>query len=193
MYRALTWLVLQSGVAVGDAPAIAELLNQCQIEFRGEAGESKSRVFVNGQDVTQAIRSLEVTSRVSEVAAQPAVRQALVKQQQVYGRQGGIVIEGRDIGTHVFPEAELKIFLTASVQERARRRLRDLNNQGIVDISLEQLEQAIYDRDRKDSTRVLAPLCKAADAIELVTDGLSIEEVVQQIVCLYHAKLTSND
>jgi pantoate ligase/cytidylate kinase len=219
MYRAFTWLVLNSGVAIDDQPAIAELVSQCQIEFRpsefppSEFPPSEfppqdstvvpsssldtptsgtfpvATIWVNGQEVTQAIRSLEVTSQVSEIAAQPAVRQALVQQQQAYGRQGGIVIEGRDIGTHVFPDAELKIFLTASVQERARRRQQDLIHQGISDINLEELKQAISDRDLKDSTRVFAPLRKATDAIDLITDGLTIQQVTEQIVGLYHTKL----
>ncbi|PZV16648.1 MAG: cytidylate kinase [Leptolyngbya sp.] len=186
MYRALTWLVMQSGIAIDDEPAIAELVSQCQIEFRGQGSGS---IFVNGQEVTQAIRSLEVTSQVSTIAAQPAVRWALVRQQQLYGKQGGIVVEGRDIGTNVFPDAELKIFLTASVQERARRRQRDLQNQGIGDVNLDELEQAIYDRDRKDSTRSLAPLCKADDAIEIITDNLTIQAVIDQIVERYHAAI----
>jgi pantoate ligase/cytidylate kinase len=209
MYRALTWLVMQSGIAIEDEPAIAELVSQCQIEFRGQELGAREQnpelrtstpqppisnpqpstptILVNGQDVTQAIRSIDVTAQVSAIAAQPAVRRALVRQQQQYGKQGGVVVEGRDIGTNVFPDAELKIFLTASVQERARRRQRDLQHQGIGEISLDELEQAISDRDRKDSTRTLAPLCKAADAIELITDGLTIQAVVDQIVEQYNS------
>lgn len=183
MYRALTWLVLQSKIDVKDEPAVAELVSQCDIAVGGEP--SAVSVYIDGQDVTQEIRSLEVTANVSAIAAQPAVRKALVRQQRRYGHAGGIVIEGRDIGTYVFPDAELKIYLTASVQERARRRQQDLKNQGKQEISLDQLEQAIYERDRKDSTRTLAPLRKAADAIELQTDGLTIAEVVQRIAALY--------
>lgn len=193
MYRAVTWLVLQSGLSVEDHVAIADLVNQCQIELLApedpvraktlETPLAPLRVFVNGCEVTQAIRSLEVTAQVSAIAAQPAVRRGLVKQQQRYGQMGGIAIEGRDIGTHVFPDAELKIFLTASVQERARRRQQELKQ--VVDISLEQLQQEIDERDQKDSTRAIAPLRKAADAIEIQTDNLSIAEVTDQIVGLY--------
>ena len=198
MYRALTWLVLKSGVAMTDEPAVAELVSRCEIEFGiqdEESGVSQdaplrfNSISINGQDVTQEIRNLEVTSQVSTIAAQPAVREELMRQQRRYGQAGGIVIEGRDIGTHVFPHAELKIFLTASVQERARRRQQDLKNQGKGEMSLEQLEQSIYERDRKDSTRALAPLRKAADAIEVQPAQLSIAEVVQQIVALYNAKI----
>jgi pantoate ligase/cytidylate kinase len=183
MYRAVTWLVLQSGIAIDDEPSIAELVSQCEIAVSGHP--SSVSVSINGQDVTQDIRSLEVTSKVSAIAAQATVRHELVQQQRRYGKNGGIVIDGRDIGTYVFPDAELKLFLTASVQERARRRQQDLKNQGRSDISLDELEQAIYDRDRKDSTRTLAPLRQAEDAIEIQTDALTIAEVVDRIVQLY--------
>jgi len=188
MYRALTWLVLQSGIAIDDEPSIAELVSQCEIAISGEPAAIS--VAIDGQDVTQVIRSLEVTSNVSAIAAQPIVRHALVRQQRRYGKDGGIVIDGRDIGTYVFPDAELKLFLTASVQERARRRQQDLKNQGKDEIGLDELEQAIYDRDRKDSTRALAPLRQAEDAIEIQTDDLSIAEVVDRIVQLYQERTT---
>lgn len=187
MYRALTWLVLRSGISLDDEPAVAELVSQCDIALSGYP--SSIHVSVDGQDVTQAIRSPEVTARVSTIAAQPAVRNELVRQQRRYGRSGGIVIEGRDIGTHVFPDAELKLYLTASVQERARRRQQDLKEQGRSEISLDELEQTIYERDRKDSTRALAPLRRAADAIEIQTDGLSIDQVIEQITNLYHERV----
>jgi pantoate ligase/cytidylate kinase len=191
MYRALTWLVLQLGIPLEDKCAIAELANNCQIELAPSDNlEAPVRVWINNQEVTQAIRSLEVTSQVSVIAAQPVVRQALVQQQQRWGQKGGLVSEGRDIGTHVFPDADLKIFLTASVQERARRRLRDFQHQGQVDVSLEQLERDIAERDWKDSTREVAPLQKAPDAIEIQTDGLSIAEVTAEIVKYYQERQT---
>jgi pantoate ligase/cytidylate kinase len=187
MYRAVTWLVLQSGIAISDEAAIAELVSQCQIDISGNP--AMMRVSINNQDVTYAIRSLEVTAQVSAIAAQSTVRQELVKRQQAYGRRGGIVMDGRDIGTCVFPDAELKLFLTASVQERARRRLQDLKNQGQPEASLLDLEQAIYERDLKDSTRRISPLRKAVDAIEIQTDHLTIDEVVSKIVSLYQEKV----
>jgi len=193
MYRAVTWLVLQSGISIDDEPAIAELVSQCEIKLEtSDTSQMQVRVWINQQEVTQAIRSLEVTSQVSAIAAQSAVRQALVKQQQRWGETGGVVAEGRDIGTHVFPDAEVKIFLTASVEERARRRQKDLKNQGQTDVSLEQLKQAIQERDDKDSNRNLAPLRKAADAIEIQTDTLSIVEVTHNIISLYHQKLSAS-
>ncbi|WP_339367182.1 (d)CMP kinase, partial [Picosynechococcus sp. PCC 7002] len=109
----------------------------------------------------------------------------LVKQQQRLGENGGLVAEGRDIGTHVFPDAELKIFLTATPAERARRRAKDLTAQGETNIDLGQLEAEITERDRLDSTRAIAPLTKAPDAVELITDDLSIEAVVAKIIHLY--------
>jgi pantoate ligase / CMP/dCMP kinase len=196
MYRAVTWLVLHSGVALDDEAAIAELVSQCEIGLEpGKETENQEsapifEVSINGHPVTHEIRSLEVTSQVSAIAAQPAVRRELVKQQQQYGRKGGIVMEGRDIGTSVFPDAELKIFLTASVQERARRRQQDLKGQGRVEIGLEDLEWAILERDRKDSTRSISPLRQAIDAVEIQTDGLTIDEVTAKIVALYGDRLS---
>ncbi|AUB34506.1 panC-cmk, pantoate ligase / cytidylate kinase [Nostoc flagelliforme CCNUN1] len=191
MYRAVTWLVLQKGIAIDDECAIAELTSKCKIELTPNQDlQSSVRVWIDGIDVTQAIRTIEVTSQVSAIAAQSYVRQALVKQQQNWGKKGGLVAEGRDIGTHVFPDAEVKIFLTASVSERARRRQEDFNKQGQPEISLEQLERDIAERDWKDSTRKVSPLQKAADAVEVQTDGLNISEVTAQIVNYYQQRLS---
>ncbi|MBO3457188.1 bifunctional pantoate--beta-alanine ligase/(d)CMP kinase [Aetokthonos hydrillicola Thurmond2011] len=191
MYRAVTWLVLQKGIAPEDECAIAELVNQCVIELApGLNAQSPIQIWINGNDVTQAIRTIEVTSKVSTIAAQSSVRQALVKQQQLWGKKGGLVAEGRDIGTHVFPDAEVKIFLTASVQERARRRQQDFEKQGETKVSKEQLEKDIAERDRKDSTRKVSPLQKAADAIEIITDGLSVSEVTSQIIDYYKYQIS---
>lgn len=192
MYRAVTWLILHSGILIQDEAAVAELVSQCQIQLiPSHDPQDPPRVLIGGHEVTQQIRSLEVTAQVSAVAAQPCVRQALVKQQQRYGQTGGVAVEGRDIGTYVFPDAELKIFLTASIQERARRRQQELKNQGMGHLSLEQLERDIYERDQKDSSRSIAPLRKAPDAIEIQTGGLSIAEVTALIVSLYQERLSS--
>ncbi len=187
MYRAVTWLVMNSDIAVEDEAGVAELVSACQIELIPQADQLS--VFVNGRDVTSEIRSREVTANVSAIAAQAAVRQRLVQQQQAYGRKGGVIAEGRDIGTHVFPDAELKIFLNASVQARSQRRRLELQQQGQADLSLEQMEQEIALRDQKDSTRAIAPLRQAPDAIEIQTDNLSIDQVREQIIDLYHQKI----
>ncbi len=197
MYRAVTWHVLTQEIDPADEVAVAEALANCQIRLATEPATAPgepglTRVWVNEAEITQAIRTAEVTAQVSTIAAQPTVRKVLLKQQQEYGTQGGVVMEGRDIGTHVFPAAELKVFLTASVEERARRRQRDLLAQNQPPVSIEALEEAIDERDRKDSTRRVAPLQKAEDAIELLTDGLSIEEVVERIVALFEDRLHRN-
>jgi pantoate ligase / CMP/dCMP kinase len=187
MYRAMTWLVLQSEISLEDEVAIADLVSQAQIELKpGEQPTDPLKVWVNGQNVTEAIRSREVTAQVSAVSAQSAVRAVLWKQQQAYGAKGGVAAEGRDIGTHVFPEAGLKIFLTATPNERAHRRFQELPDTS--DLALEELAKDIAERDRKDSQRAIAPLRKAADAIEVLTDGLSIDDVVEKIVHLYHER-----
>ena len=190
MYRALTWLVLESGIAVTDRCAIAELVNQCKIQLAASVDVAQPvRVWINDREVTQVIRSLEVTANVSAIAAIPEVRQVLVKQQQQWGQKGGLVAEGRDIGTQVFPDAELKIFLTASVQERAKRRQQDFLAQGQPQVSLEQLERDIAARDWKDSHREVAPLQKAHDAIEIITDSKTVTQVIAEIVLQYEQVL----
>ena len=179
MYRAITWLVMNSGIAIPDEPAIAELVGNCDIQLTNDL------VSINGHDITAAIRTPEVTANVSAVAAQAAVRQALVRQQRECSRRGGVVLEGRDIGTHVFPDAEVKVFLTATVQERARRRQTDLERQGQSVPDLNDLIESIAERDAKDSTRAIAPLKKAIDAVEVITDGMAIEAVVAKLVGFY--------
>jgi len=186
MYRALTWLVLNSQISLDDEAGIAELVSQADLQLvLSSDPETPVKVSVNGKDVTKAIRSALVTRNVSAISAQKAVRDKLLEQQRQWGEKGGLVAEGRDIGTHVFPNAELKIFLTASVGERARRRQHELVTQGQENIDFEQLQQEIQQRDTYDSDRAIAPLRKAPDAIELVTDGLTIEEVIDKIIYLY--------
>ncbi|PSR17172.1 cytidylate kinase [filamentous cyanobacterium CCP3] len=194
MYRAVTWLALERGVDLHDEVAIAELVSDCDIHLAASGDDPAfaafpSRIWLNGQEVTQLIRNPAVTEQVSLVSAQPTVRQTLLHQQQQYGVTGGVVMEGRDIGTQVFPQAELKIFLTASVAERARRRQRDLAAQQQPAVSLNDLELAIDERDRKDSSRLVSPLRQADDAIALMTDGLSIDDVVEKIVQLFEERV----
>ena len=186
MYRAVTWLVMESGIAISDDEAIANLLQDLDLKLTSPNGaELPTVVQLNGREITNAIRTPEVTAQVSAIAARSEVREKLVEMQQQWGKTGGLIAEGRDIGTNVFPNAELKIFLTASVAERARRRWQDLQNQGRDDIDLKQLEQDIRQRDEQDSNRSIAPLKKADDAIEIITDDLTIDEVIDKIAELY--------
>jgi pantoate ligase/cytidylate kinase len=189
MYRAITWLALQRGIPLDDAEQLTQLAAQTQLRLQsGPSPDEPTRIWANGQEITQAIRSPEVTRWVSQVAAVPGVRQELVKQQRLLGRDGGAVLEGRDIGTHVFPDAELKVFLTASLGERAQRRQHQLQAQGQV-VSLEELKAQLEQRDRYDSERQIAPLRPAPDAIVIDTDHLSQAEVENKIVTLYRQLL----
>jgi pantoate ligase/cytidylate kinase len=188
MYRALTWWVQQQGVDPADAAAVAPLLPGLDLQLES-AGSGEQRVRINGHDVTEAIRSPEVTAQVSTVAAHGCVREALTRQQQAMGERGGLVAEGRDIGTAVFPDADCKVFLTASVAERARRRAEDLRQRGFAVPPLGELEAQIAERDHLDSSRAVAPLCQADDAVELVTDGLAIEEVIQALVDCFRERV----
>ncbi len=193
MYRAVTWLVMDLGLSLDDENAIENLVSKAKIELIfDEKSEISPVVKVNDIDVTKAIRSEKVTTNVSKIAAMAPVRLFLVKQQQEWGKKGGIVAEGRDIGTNVFPHAELKIFLTASVSERAKRRFKDLESRGELNLDLQGIQDSIEKRDAIDSNRSIAPLKKAPDAIELITDGLTIEEVIQKIIGLYKDKIRTS-
>ncbi len=191
MYRAVTWLVATSGSDPADASAVAALLVDLDLQLSTSA-EGAQRVTINGQDVTEAIRSPEVTGQVSQVAAHGCVREALTRQQQAMGARGGLVAEGRDIGTAVFPDAELKVFLTATVAERARRRALDLAQRGFAVPELAELEAQIAERDHLDSSRAVAPLVQAADAVELITDGLAIGAVIDRLELLFRERVPAD-
>lgn len=180
MYRSVAWRFLQTGQPF-DETFISHLANTMVIQFRPEA--RVNRVFVDGQEVTDAIRSTEVTANVSQVAAIGAVREAMVAQQRRMGDAGGVLMDGRDIGTVVFPNAQLKIFLTASVEERAQRRYKELLAKG-EQVDLAQLQQDIANRDKQDSERAIAPLRQAEDALLLDTSHMNIEQVTEKILQL---------
>ena len=180
MYRAVTFVAQRSGVEANDTDALAQLVEQLHIVL--EPGENGQSVFVNDEDVTKHIRSREVTLQVSHYAAQESVRSRLAKLQRDMAISKGVVMDGRDIGTHVLPDAELKVFLTASVQERALRRYNEIKDS--QSISLSQLEQEIAERDALDEKRTIAPLIRATDALLLDSTGKSIDEVVSEIVRL---------
>jgi len=179
MYRAVTLLALEQGIAPGDSGALGQLAENAEISFQPGPG-GQPRVFAGCREVTEDIRSPEVTAAVSEVSAHAPVREAMVARQREAGGQGDVVVDGRDIGTVVFPRAEVKIFLTASNTERARRRRLELEGKGVA-VCQERMEQEIAARDDFDSSRAVAPLRPAADAIMLDTTDLGIEQVVDRV------------
>lgn len=185
MYRAVTWAAMEQGVDIHDADAIAKIAAAIQIEF------DQDRVWVNGQDVTQAIRESDVTQNVSEIADNPEVREHLVMLQREIAAGGNYVCEGRDQGTVVFPNADCKIYLTASSSERAQRRYDQLTSAGRV-ASFEQILRNQEDRDRRDKIRPVGRLVKAADASEIISDSFTMEQIVDQIEEIARTK-SSND
>ncbi|EJS65638.1 MULTISPECIES: (d)CMP kinase [Bacillus] len=181
MYRTITYAALERKVDIENEEKLMEVVKNVNIEF--QQGENTQLVFLNGQDVSEVIRTPEVTNRVSIVAKHRLVREEMVRRQQELAEKGGVVMDGRDIGTHVLPDAEVKIFMLASVEERAERRHLENINKGF-DSNLEQLKKEIAQRDKLDSEREVSPLKKADDALELDTTSLSIEEVVQKIMSI---------
>ncbi|MTV81202.1 (d)CMP kinase [Secundilactobacillus folii] len=178
MYRTVTLKAMRENVALDDPEALAKMLTKTEITFK--PGNPEQLVFLDGQEVTMAIRQPDVTNNVSTVAAQGTVRADLTNRQRQIAEAGGIVMDGRDIGTSVLPDAEVKIFLVASVEERAQRRFKDNAEKGIH-TPIETLKKEIETRDHKDSTRAISPLTQAKDAIRLDTTALSIDEVVAKI------------
>ncbi|KUF33144.1 MULTISPECIES: (d)CMP kinase [Lysinibacillus] len=186
MYRAVTYKAMQQNIHLNDEAKLAEMLAASTIELK--PSQQGQLVFLDGHDVTAEIRSNEVTSSVSQVAAHAKVRELLVAQQQKLAASGGVVMDGRDIATHVLKHAELKIFMSATVEERARRRLIDNQKRGI-DSSLEKLQEEIALRDKKDSEREASPLIQAEDALFLDTTALSIDDAAQAILKLAEEKM----
>jgi cytidylate kinase len=182
MYRAVTLAALRRGVDMEDEEALVDVLTSIDLNivFQGDRGNV---VFLNGEDVTNLIRQPDVTAHVSELSTHKKVREFIVALQDQIGRQGSVVMDGRDIGTVVMPDADWKIFLQATVEERAKRRQRELERRG-VSVSLEELKEQIRKRDHQDSTRENSPLRKAEDAIEIDTTSLSVAEVVQKLLDL---------
>lgn len=179
MYRVVTLLAIQNQLAFDDEAAIIQKLKQTKISF--QPAVDGQQVLMNGIDVTSLIRRPDVTNNVSQVAALPAVRKELVARQQRIAAEGDIVMDGRDIGTTVLPQADVKIFMIASANERAKRRYKE-NIAKEINTPLDVLEQEIIARDYKDSHREVSPLQKASDAVELDTTHLTIDEVVNKII-----------
>jgi len=178
MYRAVTWKFLQTGKEY-DEKFIGELSEMINIEFHPENGVN--HVLADGVDITGFIRTPEVSKLASPLSAIPRVRVAMVAQQRKMGEQGGVILDGRDIGTVVFPDAELKIFLTASLEERSRRRYKEMIEKGIQ-TELDEVRKEIEIRDQRDSTRPVGPLKQAEDAILLDSTGLTVAEVTDFII-----------
>ena len=190
MYRAVAWRALHDGASLEDAEAVGALAHTCTINFRHEQGDPvPRRVFVDGVEVTGAIRTAEIDRSVSAVSAVPAVRQALLDQQRRIGSEGNYVVEGRDIGTEVFPNAEVKVFLTASAEERAHRRVRQNADRGIGSIDYQEVLDDIIRRDELDSSRDTAPLRPAEDAVLLDSSSMHVEEVIGSICGLARARM----
>lgn len=182
MYRAVTWAVLQRQIPITEEKIITSLAEQIQIDVRPPSASDgrTSDILVENQDITWEIRRPEVEANVSAVSAYPGVRRALTAQQRRIGQRGKVVMVGRDIGTVVLPEADLKIYLDASVEERARRRSAELRQRG-EPADDEKILAAMRERDRIDSTRQVAPLRPAADAMILNSDNLDLDQVLQKV------------
>lgn len=184
MYRAIGWKALHDGVALDNEAAVAALAERSKISVDG------GTAAIDDHDVTQAIRTPEIDKAASSVARMPRVREVLVARQRRIGEQGGVVMEGRDIGTVVFPQADLKIYLDASAEERARRRLNDPAHSG-GQAGEAAVAASIHARDQSDTTRTASPLTMASDAVLIDTTGVPIPEVVARVMKLVEEKLTS--
>ncbi len=187
MYRATTLYFLKHGVSLAHKADVLRALEEIHISFEPTA-QGNTATFLNGKNVEEEIRSMEVSNYVSAVSALKEVRQAMVAQQRALGKQKGIVMDGRDIGSVVFPHAELKIFMTASARVRALRRQKELQEKG-QSVSFEEILANVQERDHQDSTRSESPLLKVEDAIEIDNSELSFNKQVEKILQLALAKI----
>ena len=185
MYRAVACKVIENKIAITDVAWIVALASQLDIHFEKIDGEQ--HIFSDSEDLTEAIRTSEATRLSSPVSAILGVRKRLVELRRKMGEQGGVVMEGRDIGTVVFPDAEVKVFLTASVTERAKRRSEQLREMG-MEADEQKIAAEIRERDLRDSSRAHAPLRQAADAALIDSDLMSVDEVVDAIIAMHSEK-----
>ena len=185
MYRAVGLLATEAGVRLDDEAAVVPIAASAELSFDGEG-----RLFAGDRDVSGLIRSLEMGAAASVVSVLPGVRRLLVERQRTLGAGADVVMEGRDIGTNVFPDAEVKVFVTARPEVRAARRADELCAKG-EEVGVDEVLEALVERDRRDSEREIAPLRKAADAVEVDTSSLTPEEVVHAIVALVGEKVSS--
>lgn len=193
MYRAVTLYAMRKGISTPDSldeKALIDELSNIAISFRVDDATGRSRTVLNGEDVEDQIRTIEVSNQVSPVSAVAEVRRDLVKKQQAFGVEKGIVMDGRDIGTTVFPDAEMKVFVDASPEVRAKRRHLELQQKG-QDVAYEDVYKNVCERDHIDSTRQESPLRKADDAYVLDNDNMTIEEQNQWLLDLYDKIVSS--
>lgn len=188
MYRAMAWLARESGLNLEDEQAVQAFSKTAEVELQLHNGTT--RVLANGRDVTHEIRTPEISMLTSKVSKLAPVREAMMTLQRKMGARGGVILDGRDIGTVVFPDAELKFFLSASAEERGRRRFLELQAKGVA-INLEDTIKDVTQRDRQDSERELAPLRQAEDAIPIDSTGLTIEQVISLMEQEYQARIAN--
>lgn len=190
MYRAATWVALERRADPQDSLTVVPLVEKASIELKppDESSHGRVRVFVNGADVSMIVRSRIISKFVTQIAALGGVRKILVEKQQAMAHKGGVVMDGRDIGTVVLPQADVKVYLTASSKIRAERRLKELKEMGEA-ADLATLIRDIEARDQMDYTRTVSPLKKADDAVEISTDELTIDEVAGKVLALAKAKI----
>ncbi|MGN0046789.1 MAG: (d)CMP kinase [Eggerthellaceae bacterium] len=182
MYRSIAWKALQEGVDLSDDEALGRIACTCKISFGHEPGDPAPRyVYVDGEDVTTLIRTAQIDQSVSRVSSVPQVRKALVAQQQRIGSEGNYVVDGRDIGTVVFPEAELKIFMTASPEVRAKRRVGQNKRRGVSNLNYEEVLADIIARDEQDANRAESPLRAAEDAVLVDTSDITFDQSVERV------------
>ncbi|MEO6967453.1 MAG: (d)CMP kinase [Rhodanobacteraceae bacterium] len=183
LYRAIVYAAAQAGLDLSDAGAVARCAAITKISFRDHGGSGETRVIVNGHDATDELRTETAGATASAIAAIPAVRAALVEKQLAFRKAPGLVADGRDMGTVIFPDARTKVFLTASAGERAERRYKQLKGKGL-EVTLGSLLYEIEARDARDASRAIAPLKRANDAVLVDTTGMSIAEVVAKVLSL---------
>ena len=182
MYRAVAWRAMHGGVDVTDETAVSAIGERASFDLE------QGRVVIDGHDVAAAIRTPDIDRAAAAVARHPAVRRVLVARQRAFGNEGGIVMEGRDIGTVVFPDADVKIYLDASPAERARRRAADPAHASSKGAQLADVATALAERDKSDSTRAVSPLTVAPDAIVIDTTNLSVAEVIDRVTAIVNDK-----
>ncbi|MDN3205123.1 (d)CMP kinase [Algoriphagus sediminis] len=192
MYRAVTYYYLQNPFDLGDAESVSRALENVDIEFRLNPEDGSQLTFLNGENVEAQIRQMEVSKSVSKVAAVKLIREAMVAQQRKLGAAKGVVMDGRDIGSVVFPDAALKVYMTADLETRAKRRLRELSADGGV-YSLKEIQKNLAERDKLDSSREESPLVKMEDAVELDTSELKFEDQVNFVIDLARERIEKEE